>query len=56
MGIGEDIKNEAETAGQTTLRRLLLWIEKEAHLAGADIEVEITSIMSKLERKPKNPR
>ena len=33
---------------------MLLWIEKETHLMGVDIEVEITAIIAKLERKQKN--
>jgi hypothetical protein len=53
MGIGEDIQNGVANAGFAFLKRLLLWIEKEAHLMGVDIEVEITSIISKLERKQK---
>jgi hypothetical protein len=32
------------------LRRLLLWIEKEAHLQGVDIEVEVARILEKLRK------
>ncbi|OWK42212.1 hypothetical protein [Fimbriiglobus ruber] len=41
-----ELKREA---GNAVLKRLILWVEKEAHLAGADIEPEITSIMAKLQ-------
>lgn len=43
-----DVRNDPEKA---LLNRLVLWIEKEAHLAGADIEAEITSILTKLRAK-----
>jgi hypothetical protein len=33
------------------LKRLILWVEKEAHLAGADIEPEIATILAKLRAK-----
>ena len=35
------------------LKRLVLWYEKECRLEGADIEPEVTIIMSKLQRKMK---
>ena len=40
-------------AGNAVLKRLILWVEKEAHLAGANIEPEVTSIMGKLQRQAK---
>jgi hypothetical protein len=45
-----DLKRDSENA---VLKRLILWVEKEAHLAGADVEAEVTSIMSKLQRRAK---
>ena len=46
-----DAGKNAERTGRTVLKRLILWVEKEAHLAGADIESEIASILAKLHLK-----
>ena len=42
---------DAENVGHSVLKRLILWIEKEAHLAGVNIETEIASILAKLHIK-----
>ena len=37
---------------EALLRRLILWLEKECHLYGVDIEVEVAKILEKLRTKP----
>jgi hypothetical protein len=46
-------KKDAENVGHAVLKRLLLWVEKEAHILGADIESEVASILAKIRSKAK---
>lgn len=47
----DEQKKVPACAGTAILQRLILWVGKEAHLLGADIEVEVSSILAKLRVK-----
>ena len=51
MTHGERTVEMRVETGHAVLKRLILWVEKEAHLVGADIEVEVASILAKLNVK-----
>lgn len=52
------LKKDVQNTGHSMLNRLVLWLEKEAHLLGLDIESEIATILAKIRAKiapPKGP-
>jgi hypothetical protein len=45
------LKKDLQNTGHSMLNRLVLWLQKEAHLLGIDIEAEIAAVLGKIRVK-----